>query len=53
MFGYPAHFDLQNAKGQVLEGLGWDNPEVTFQQVDCAKGDFGNWNEDCFCPSAF
>ena len=53
MFGYPAHFDLQNAKGQVLEGLGWDNPEVTFQQVDCAQGDFGNWNEDCFCPPAF
>ncbi|XP_012946575.2 endoglucanase-like, partial [Aplysia californica] len=27
--GYEAHFDLQNNKGQVLNGLGWDNAEVT------------------------
>ena len=52
MYGYPAHFDLQNANRQITEGLGWQNPEVTFKQIDCSLGDFGNWNEDCYCPSS-
>jgi len=33
-FGYPAHFDLQNQANQIYN-LGWNNPEVTYQQVDC------------------
>ena len=50
MYGYSAHFDLQNAKLQVTEGLGWNNPEVTFEQVSCDEGDFGDWDKDCYCP---
>eukprot|EP00091_Calanus_sinicus_P013454 TRINITY_DN29896_c0_g1_i1.p1 TRINITY_DN29896_c0_g1~~TRINITY_DN29896_c0_g1_i1.p1 ORF type:complete len:214 (-),score=61.79 TRINITY_DN29896_c0_g1_i1:67-708(-) len=38
MYGYPAHFDLQNAALQITEGLGWHNPEVTWEQVDCSRG---------------
>ena len=52
MFGYPAHFDLQNAALQVTEGLGWNNPEVTWELVDCSRGDFGDWDADCYCPRA-
>ncbi|XP_059161078.1 endoglucanase-like [Physella acuta] len=33
--GYEVHFDLQNNKGQVTNGLGWDNPEVTWEKVAC------------------
>merc|ERR1712080_31407 len=50
MFGYPAHFDLQDVSGQVSDGLGWNNVEVTFEQVDCSEGDFGDWDNDCYCP---
>lgn len=35
MFGYSAHFDLQNFHGQISDGLGWDNVEVTFEPVPC------------------
>mmetsp|Transcript_14987 Transcript_14987/g.38513 ORF Transcript_14987/g.38513 Transcript_14987/m.38513 type:complete len:247 (+) Transcript_14987:51-791(+) len=35
MFGYSAHFDLQDADLQVTAGLGWDNIEVTFELVSC------------------
>ena len=52
MYGYPAHFDLQNANLQITEGLGWNNPEVTWEQVDCSLGDFGDWEADCYCPQA-
>ena len=52
MYGYPAHFDLQNANLQITEGLGWNNPEVTWEQVDCSLGDFGDWESDCYCPQA-
>jgi len=52
MYGYPAHFDLQNAKLQVTEELGWNNPEVTFEQVSCDQGDFGDWDSSCYCPHA-
>lgn len=38
-FGYPAHFDLQDFHGQILDGLGWDNVEVTFEKVSC-----DSWN---------
>ncbi|CAG5125683.1 unnamed protein product [Candidula unifasciata] len=46
--GYEAHFDLQNNKGQVGNGLGWDNPEVTWQYVDCPQ-DFKNKFNQCQC----
>lgn len=35
IYGYSAHFDLQNSHGQVLRNLGWTNPEVTFEPVSC------------------
>ena len=38
-FGYPAHFDLLNNAGQV-DQLGWDNIEVTFEPVDCSRGQY-------------
>merc|ERR1711915_56322 len=46
------HFDLQNAALQITDGLGWNNPEVTWEQVDCSRGDFGDWDADCYCPHA-
>ena len=52
MYGYPAHFDLQNANLQVTEVLGWNNPEVTWAQISCEEGDFGDWDESCYCPHA-
>jgi hypothetical protein len=51
-YGYPAHFDLQDANKQISSGLGWDNVEVTFEQVDCSTGNFGNWEKDCYCKRA-
>merc|ERR1711884_374199 len=50
-YGYPAHFDLQDANLQITN-KGWDNPEVTWELVDCSAGDFGDWEDDCFCPQA-
>jgi len=46
IFGYSAHFDLQDAHRQVQHGLGWDNPEVTFELVSCDKWD-GPKEEKC------
>ena len=59
---YPVHFDLQNAHGQICkigpegdycdertpeEGLMWNNPEVTYEEVDCfdnnEKRSLGQW----------
>jgi len=37
IFGYSAHFDLQDAHRQVQDTLGWMNPEVTFEPVSCDK----------------
>jgi len=37
-YGYPVHFDLRDAVSQI-ENLGWNNPEVTYQQVSCSNGD--------------
>ena len=34
--GYSAHFDLMDLNNQITE-LGWDNPEVTFEEVDCSE----------------
>lgn len=47
-YGYPAHFDLQDANLQITN-MGWDNPEVTFEQVSCSQGDFGNWQQSYYC----
>jgi len=50
-YGYDAHFDLmdQNMNG-LVSGMGWDNPEVTYQEVDCASNGFADWG--CQCASA-
>ncbi|CAE8614450.1 unnamed protein product [Polarella glacialis] len=37
IFGYPAHFDLQDFHRQITSGLGWDNSEVTFEHVSCDR----------------
>jgi len=49
-FGYGAHFDLMdyNMAG-VITSLGWDNPEVTYQEVDCDTNNYPNWG--CQCAS--
>eukprot|EP01112_Ceratiomyxa_fruticulosa_P013279 TRINITY_DN3726_c0_g1_i1.p1 TRINITY_DN3726_c0_g1~~TRINITY_DN3726_c0_g1_i1.p1 ORF type:complete len:142 (-),score=29.35 TRINITY_DN3726_c0_g1_i1:95-520(-) len=38
-YGYGAHFDLMdhNMNGKISQ-LGWNNPEVTYQQVSCGSG---------------
>lgn len=46
MFGYPAHFDLMDKHAQIT-GLGWDNPEVTFEQLDCKSFAGPTWNCQC------
>lgn len=50
-YGYDAHFDLMdyNMAG-LISGMGWDNPEVTYEQVDCASNGYTDWN--CECASA-
>ena len=35
-YGYGAHFDLRNDDGQI-DGLGWDNPEVYYEEVECTS----------------
>jgi len=50
-FGYDAHFDLMdyNMNG-IISGMGWNNPEVTYEEVDCAANGYTDWN--CQCASA-
>ncbi|KAK3597360.1 hypothetical protein CHS0354_034604 [Potamilus streckersoni] len=36
-FGYAVHFDLENGVHQITQTLHWDNPEVTYEVVDCAR----------------
>ncbi|XP_052227509.1 endoglucanase-like [Dreissena polymorpha] len=36
-YGYGAHFDLENGANQI-SGMGWDNPEVTWEWTDCDGG---------------
>ena len=33
-YGYHVHFDLENGAKQA-DNLGWNNPEVTYEIVDC------------------
>jgi len=47
-YGYEAHFDLQNNRNQVLGTLGWDNIEVTWEEVGC-PGDMRNKWSQCEC----
>lgn len=47
MFGYAAHFDLQDLNLQISQGLVWNNPEVTFEAVSCAEWTGPAW--DCYC----
>jgi len=50
-FGYDAHFDLMdyNMNG-LISGMGWNNPEVTYEEVDCAANGYTDWN--CQCGAA-
>jgi hypothetical protein len=50
-FGYDAHFDLMdyNMNG-LVSSMGWNNPEVTYEEVDCAANGYTDWN--CQCASA-
>jgi len=47
-FGYEAHFDLMdyNMDG-LISSMGWNNPEVTYQEVDCATNGYVNWGCEC------
>ncbi|KAH3779996.1 hypothetical protein DPMN_157805 [Dreissena polymorpha] len=36
-YGYGAHFDLENGNNQIT-GIGWNNPEVTWEWADCNHG---------------
>jgi len=47
-FGYEAHFDLMdyNMAG-VVSSMGWNNPEVTYEEVDCAANGYTDWNCQC------
>jgi hypothetical protein len=48
-YGYEAHFDLMdyNMAGLISSTMGWDNPEVTYEEVNCATNGFDDW--DCQC----
>ncbi|RUS72992.1 hypothetical protein EGW08_019240 [Elysia chlorotica] len=46
--GYEVHFDLQNNKGQVSNGLGWDNPECTWERVACPSY-LSSYYKQCEC----
>jgi len=52
-FGYEAHFDLMdyNMNG-LVSGMGWNNPEVTYEEVDCATNGYTDWNCQCASSSA-
>nr|KAG5691620.1 hypothetical protein BaRGS_023791 [Batillaria attramentaria] len=48
--GYEVHFDLQNHVGQ-MDRLGWDNPEVTWEEVDCPP-DLAVRRPECECQQS-
>jgi len=50
-FGYDAHFDLMdyNMNG-LVSSMGWNNPEVIYEEVDCDANGYTDWN--CQCASA-
>jgi hypothetical protein len=47
-YGYDAHFDLMdyNMNGLVTS-MGWNNPEVTYEEVDCASNGYLDWSCEC------
>jgi len=47
-YGYDAHFDLMdyNMAG-LVSAMGWNNPEVTYEEVDCASNGYLNWGCEC------
>jgi len=49
-YGYDAHFDLMdyNMAG-LITSMGWNNPEVTYEEVDCATNGYTDW--DCECAA--
>jgi len=51
-YGYDAHFDLMdyNMAGLISADMGWNNPEVTYEEVDCATNGYTDWN--CQCAAA-
>jgi hypothetical protein len=34
----------------LISSMGWNNPEVTYEEVDCAANGYTDWN--CQCASA-
>jgi len=48
-YGYSAHFDMMdyNMNG-IITQIGWDNPEVYFELVDCPDAQLSKW-EQCQC----
>jgi len=49
-YGYNAHFDLmdQNMNG-VITALGWNNPEVVYQEVSCPSNLSTDYHQcDCY-----
>jgi len=51
-FGYDAHFDIMdyNMDG-IVSSMGWNNPEVTYEEVDCATNGYTDWNCECAAAS--
>jgi len=47
-YGYDAHFDLMdyNMAG-LISSMGWNNPEVTYEEVDCDSNGYGDWGCEC------
>jgi hypothetical protein len=54
-FEYGAHFDLADSPtAQLITKLGWDNPEVVYEEVSCS-GTLTPTAADgaqCTCPSS-
>ena len=48
-YGYPAHFDLHDYHGQVRRGLGWENIELTFEEIECPSSHKEAMMEHCYC----
>lgn len=42
-YGYEVHFDLENGVNQIKSILGWDNPEVTWEVVNCDEANRHEW----------
>ena len=48
-YGYNAHFDLMDINNSgVVAALGWNNPEVYYQQISCPDQQWNQWMQ-CQC----